>query len=129
MTGYLLDTSVVLWAMAEPNRLSAAARAAIEEGPTVLSVLSYWEVVLKSAKGKLDVGNPRIWWETALGDLGATSLPFRPRHVSEIADLPGIHADPFDRALVAQAIAEGLTLVTMDRAITGYASTGLRVMG
>ena len=56
MNGYLLDTNVALLSLVSPERISAAARAAIEEGPNVLSAISYWEVVLKSMKGKLDAG-------------------------------------------------------------------------
>jgi PIN domain nuclease of toxin-antitoxin system len=56
--GYLLDTNAALIALADPGRLSRAARKAILTGPNVLSVVSYWEVVLKSMKGNLDVGAP-----------------------------------------------------------------------
>jgi PIN domain nuclease of toxin-antitoxin system len=78
LNGYLLDTNVVLLAMDTPERVSRAGHAAIKSGPNVISVISYWEVVLKSAKGKLDVGDPRAWWEIALSDFAATVLPLRP---------------------------------------------------
>jgi PIN domain nuclease of toxin-antitoxin system len=114
--------------MEAPERLTRAGHAAIKSGPNVLSVISYWEVILKSAKGKLDVGDPRAWWEIALGDFAATVLPLRPAHVAEIHGLPAIHQDPFDRALIAQATAEGLALVTTDETIALYASERLRVI-
>ena len=129
MTGYLLDTNIVLLAMSAPERLSAKIRAAVEAGPNVLSVVSYWEVVLKSSRGKLvEVGDPRVWWETALSDFAATSMPLRSHHIAELCDLAPIHQDPFDRALVAQAIAEDLALVTTDRTIGEYAGERLRVI-
>jgi PIN domain nuclease of toxin-antitoxin system len=126
--GYLLDTNIAIIATAAPERLSPGARAALKRGLNVLSAISYWEVVLKSVKGKLDVGDPRTWWETAVGDLAAVTLPLRPDHVAQLHQLPPIHQDPFDRALIAQAAAENLTLVTTDAAIAGYAGERLRVL-
>jgi PIN domain nuclease of toxin-antitoxin system len=114
--------------MAAPERLSAAALKAVNAGPHVLSVLTYWEVILKSASGKLDVGDPRVWWETALADFAATALPLRSSHVTEIHHLAAIHRDPFDRALIAQATVEDLTLVTTDDTITKYTSGSVRII-
>jgi PIN domain nuclease of toxin-antitoxin system len=127
--GYLLDTHVVLRATVNPDELSAQIKRAIVRGPVALSVLSYWEVVLKSMKGKLDVGDHSIWWRTVNQQLAATQLPFKPSHVEEILSLPPIHADPFDRALIAQAQAEELVLVTTDASIAEYASSRLRILG
>ncbi len=129
MTGYLLDTNIVLLAMGAPERLSPAVRAAVKSGPNVLSVVSYWEVTLKAAKGKLiEVGDPRSWWQAALSDFAATALPLRSDHVAQIWILPAIHQDPFDRALIAQATVEGLRLVTTDGVIGEYAGERLRVV-
>ena len=125
---YLLDTHIALLAMAAPERLSSSIRSAVKRGPNVLSVITYWEVVLKSAKGKLDVGDPLVWWKTALEDLRATSLPLRPDHIAEVHALPPIHQDPFDRALIAQATVEGFTLVTADEAMGSYAGGRFRVL-
>jgi PIN domain nuclease of toxin-antitoxin system len=93
-----------------------------------LSVVSYWEVLLKSMKGKLEVGDPKRWWQDTVEQLAATPLPLRPDHISEISGLPPIHSDPFDRALIAQAQVEELVLVTTDGAIGKYASGRLRVL-
>jgi PIN domain nuclease of toxin-antitoxin system len=128
LTGHLLDTNIVLLAVSEPERLSRAARRAIQSGANVLSVVSFWEVTLKAAKGKLEVGDPRSWWRTALSDFAATALPLRAGHIAQIWDLPAVHQDPFDRALIAQAIVEGLVLVTTDEAISRYAGERLRVV-
>lgn len=127
--GYLLDTHTAIWALDTPELLTASARKAILSGPNVLSVVSYWEIMIKSMKGRLDVGDPRAWWSEALDQLAATPLLLRPQHVAGVYALPQIHKDPFDRMLIAQAVAEGLTLVTSDSEIARYASKSLRVVG
>ena len=106
--------------MHQSKAITAGAKAAVAEGPNFLSIISYWEVMIKSMKGKLDVGDPRIWWAQALKQLVATPLPLRPEHVEALHGLPPIHNDPFDRILIAQAKAESLTLVTVDPEIARY---------
>jgi PIN domain nuclease of toxin-antitoxin system len=128
VNGYLLDTSVALLSLSAPERIAREVRASIEGSRVRLSVITYWEVVLKTGKGKLDVGDPRAWWPDALDKLTATPLTLRPEHVARIYALPSLHRDPFDRALIAQAIAEDLTLVTTDAEIPQYESAGLRVL-
>jgi len=124
----LLDTHTAVWALDTPEKLTASARRAVLAGRNVLSVVTYWEVMLKSMKGRLDVGDPRVWWHEALEQLAATPLALRPQHIAELYALPPIHKDPFDRMLIAQAAAEGLTLVSSDSEIAQYASKGLRVV-
>jgi PIN domain nuclease of toxin-antitoxin system len=126
--GYLLDTHVAIFSITQSSSLSATAKAAVAAGPNFLSMISYWEVMLKSMKGKLDVGDPRLWWLDALDELAATPLPLHPRHIAGVYALPAIHKDPFDRMLIAQATAEGLTLVSADLEIASYASKALRVV-
>lgn len=128
MRGYLLDTSAALIALTEPEALSSAVRAALLGGPNALSVVTYWEVLLKSMKGKLDVGDPRTWWLDALEQLAATPLALRPEHIAAVYGLPAIYKDPFDRALIAQASVEDLELVTTDAEIPRYASGRFRVV-
>jgi PIN domain nuclease of toxin-antitoxin system len=77
VSGYLLDTNAALIALTDPDRLPAAVRTALLAGPNILSVVSYWEVLLKSMKGRLKVGDPRTWWPDALDQLGATPLALR----------------------------------------------------
>ena len=115
-------------ALTEPETLSSAVRSALLGGPNVLSVVSFWEVLLKSMKGKLNVGDPRTWWLDALEQLAATPLALRPEHIAGVYGLPAIHKDPFDRALIAQATAEDLELVTTDGEIPRYASARFRVV-
>ncbi len=129
MNGFLLDTNALLFALATPERLSAEARAAVGAGPNLLSVVSYWEVLLKSMKGKLDVGDPREWWQDAVEQLAAAQLTLRAEHIAGVYALQPHHQDPFDRVLIAQAIAEDLTLVTADAEIARYADAGLVVLG
>jgi PIN domain nuclease of toxin-antitoxin system len=126
--GYLLDTHTAIWALKSPEKLTSSAHKAVLAGRNVLSLISYWEVMLKSMKGKLDVGDPRAWWKDALDQLVATPLPLRPQHVAGVYVLPQIHKDPFDRMLIAQATAEGLTLVSADLEIARYATKSLRVV-
>jgi PIN domain nuclease of toxin-antitoxin system len=128
VSGYLLDTNAALIALTEPDALSPAVRTAVLGGPNVLSVVSYWEVLLKSMKGNLNVGDPRTWWIDTLEQLAATPLALRPEHIAGVYSLPPIHKDPFDRVLIAQAIVEDLELVTTDGEIPRYASAGFRVV-
>jgi len=128
VSGYLLDTNAALIALTEPEALSPAVRNALLGGPNVLSVVSFWEVLLKSMKGNLNVGDPRIWWRDALEQLAATPLALRPEHIAGVYALPAIHKDPFDRALIAQATVEELELVTTDGEISRYASARFRVV-
>jgi PIN domain nuclease of toxin-antitoxin system len=126
---YLLDTHAAIWALDRPEALSVVARNATSTGPNVLSVVSYWEVMIKSMKGTLDVGDPRAWWFDALDQLAATPMFLRPEHVAAVFRLPPIHKDPFDRMLIAQATVEGLTLVTTDGKIARYSTDRLQVIG
>jgi PIN domain nuclease of toxin-antitoxin system len=128
VTGYLLDTNIALLGLAAPQRVPAGIRRAVERGPAFLSVISYWEVLLKAMRGRLAVGDTRAWWSGALESLAATPVPLFPSHIAEIHNLEPIHQDPFDRALIAQAISENLALVTMDSEIRKYASSRLKVI-
>ncbi len=128
MTGNLLDTNVALIAVTEPIRLSAAIRSALLSGRNVISVVSYWEVMLKSMKGKLDVEDPREWWSDTLRQLRAKPLALNAEHIAAVYALPALHQDPFDRILVAQARVGGLGLLTTDVQITAYAEFGLRIV-
>ena len=112
--GNLLDTHVALWATSTPEALSKAARKAVLDGPNFLSVVSFWEVMIKSMKGTLDVGDPRAWWEEALDKLNAAPVLLRPEHVEALNKLPAHHKDPFDRMLAAQAIQKDLPLLGND---------------
>jgi PIN domain nuclease of toxin-antitoxin system len=116
----LLDTSTLLWALGSPERLSARARRVVDSGENIVSVASYWEVVMKAGKGLLTIPDIPTWWTRATELTAAHVLPIRASHVTALAALPELHRDPFDRILIAQAIAEGLEFVTGDEAIRAY---------
>jgi PIN domain nuclease of toxin-antitoxin system len=117
---YLFDTSTAIWALAEPELLSVTARKALRAGPCVISVVTYWEVVIKSQKGLLKIADPVNWWKRASDFLGGSILSIRSAHITALAGIADFHKDPFDRMLIAQAAAEGLTLVTNDAQIARY---------
>ena len=117
---FLLDTSTLIWALAHPGRLSRTARTVLMSGRLLLSVASYWEASVKAKKGRLSIDNPTIWWQRAVEAMGAEVLPVRATHVTALNGLPDHHKDPFDRILIAQAVAEGLVLVTSDETMHRY---------
>jgi PIN domain nuclease of toxin-antitoxin system len=117
---HLLDTSTLLWALGAPDRLSPRARRLVDGGENVVSVASYWEVVIKTQKGLLTIADLPTWWRRATELMAARMLPIRASHVTALAALPTLHKDPFDRMLIAQAVAEGLDFVTNDDAIAAY---------
>lgn len=123
----LLDTHALLWAKAEPARLSDEARAAIIDpaNEVLVSLASGWELCVKAAAGKLlgDYGALIRDEETFRQQLEASDfelLPIDASHVFAALRLPMHHRDPFDRLLVAQAWVEDLVLVTRDDAFAAY---------
>ncbi len=119
-SAHLLDTSTLLWSLGEPERLSAKARRLVEAGENVVSVASYWEVVIKTQKGLLSISDLATWWRQATELTAARVLPIRASHIAALAALPMLHKDPFDRILIAQAKAERLGIVTGDGPIGEY---------
>jgi PIN domain nuclease of toxin-antitoxin system len=124
VSAYLLDTNIALFVLTGDPRLTSSVRAAVAAGPNVLSVATYWEIAIRATRGRLDVGDPRTWWQHALQQLAATPLTIRPEHIASLCLLPPIHQDPFDRILIAQAISQGFTLLTADQEIAQYSSAG-----
>ena len=117
----LLDTHVWLWFVRGESTLPRAFDSAIRDAANdvVLSVVSAWEVQVKAAIGKLDLGSPvEDFLDVAV--LQFDTLDVSMRHVRALATLPLHHRDPFDRMLVAQALADGLTLVTVDPSMRSY---------
>jgi PIN domain nuclease of toxin-antitoxin system len=119
-TAHLLDTSTLLWALASPERLSPRARRLVDAGENIVSVASYWEIVIKTQKGLLTITDVATWWRRATDLMAASVLPVRASHVTALAALPMLHRDPFDRILIAQAVAEGLDFVTNDEPVREY---------
>ena len=118
MTRLLLDTHVFLWWRMDDPRLTQPLRAAVAEAELVfVSVASAWEVAIKMALGRLRLPD---CFETGVVDSGFERLLLTFAHAEGAGRLPVHHSDPFDRMLVAQAQAEGLTLVTHDRHLAPY---------
>lgn len=118
----LLDTHLLLWAAGQPERLSRAACELIEadENELIFSTASLWEVVIKRGLGREDFKvDPRLL-RRGLLDNGYSELPIGSEHVVAIDTLPSIHKDPFDRVLIAQALVEGITLLTTDATVARY---------
>jgi len=114
----LLDTHVFLWWRDDSRKLKTSARRAIAEAQIVfVSAATAWEAAIKSALGRLRIPDTV---EAGVIDSGFEKLPIGFSHAESAARLPPHHADPFDRMLVAQAKAEGLTLVTHDRRLAPY---------
>jgi PIN domain nuclease of toxin-antitoxin system len=119
---YLLDTHVVLWANITPFKLSETVKTLILESDSgkYVSVVSEWEVALKLGTGKLGIDGGLEAFYQMVDDNGFISLGIEREFMSLLPQLPLIHRDPFDRMLIATALAEGLTLVTVDENIKKY---------
>lgn len=128
----LLDTCAFLWALQQPRRLSLPAREALQnpENEILVSTVSFWEISLKSALGKLPLsgGGPADMPGYALA-AGFEILPLDPDTAATVADLRPLpdHRDPFDRMLVWTALQGGLHLVSRDRRMSGYLGDGLKI--
>ncbi|MEO7206868.1 MAG: type II toxin-antitoxin system VapC family toxin [Steroidobacteraceae bacterium] len=122
----LLDTHIFLWAVMGDSALKAPVRRVIEEADEVyVSVASIWEIAIKVRLGKIEADVDALVDEIA--QVGFRDLPIRLRHAAGVAKLPLYHADPFDRLLIAQAIAEPLKLLTVDKPLAQYSEMVLVV--
>jgi PIN domain nuclease of toxin-antitoxin system len=115
----LLDTHVMLWAVSDPGRLSAHARQAIASGENdvFVSIVSPWEIAIKKSRDRIETPDDL---DLALESSRFKLLPVLLRHTKAIESMPHHHRDPFDRMLVAQAVVDGMTIVTADRKLTKY---------
>lgn len=115
----LLDTHVVIWALHDPDRLRPKTRAAIEteENETFVSAVTPWELAIKGPREGLRIPDDL---EAQVDRRGFDLLPVLFRHMEPIGSMPYHHRDPFDRMLVAQAVVDGLTIITADRKMTEY---------
>lgn len=118
----LLDTHVLLWAAAASERLPQGARDRIADPAAriVFSAASLWEIAIKSGLGRADFRVDAGEMRGALLVAGYEEMPVSGVHALEVARLPPLHRDPFDRMLVAQARTEALTLLTADAAVAAY---------
>lgn len=119
----LLDTHVFLWALDDPQRLPAKMRACIDDvaNDVYVSAVVAWEIAIKHALGKLRLPmTPETYVPDRISRLGFKPLPISIDHAVAVARLPPIHADPFDRLLVAQARVEALDVMTVDANVLAY---------
>ena len=116
----LLDTHLLLWALASPAKLSAASRKQIEAAEVYVSAASIWEITSKTSIGKLK----RSGWEVlaAVAPAGFSMLSITGEHAAKVVELPPLHKDPFDRMLIAQALIGFvlMILLTNDEGLRGY---------
>ena len=118
----LLDTHVLLWAAGIPDRLSRQAIDLIQdsENHLLFSAASIWEITIKRGLGRSDFRVEPEVLRRGLEENGYDELAITSRHAMAVGHLPTIHKDPFDRVLVAQALTEGLLLLTVDDVVAKY---------
>ena len=118
----LLDTHIILWAAGSPERLSEETQQLLSnvENELFFSAANLWEIVIKQGLGRADFQVDASVLRRGLLDNGYTEIPIRSEHTIAVGGLPDIHKDPFDRILVAQAIVEGITLLTADAFVAQY---------
>ena len=131
MTGYLLDTNALLWLGLDDTQLRPSVRERLIDGPRYVSVVSAAEISIKVSIGKLRLPAP---FQTDFGAALRTLLrrtvvdllPLDLQAIDHLRTLPLHHRDPFDRLIIAQALASGLAVATRDRAFFAY--DGLEIL-
>jgi PIN domain nuclease of toxin-antitoxin system len=123
---YLLDTNVLIWLSSDLNRIPKSVLDVLEDPESMLwsSTVSFWELAIKQTLGKIDMS---IRFDQMEKRHGIRELPISSKYTTELRSLPMLHDDPFDRMLVAQAMVEGMVLVTGDRRLAGYPVAVLQV--
>jgi PIN domain nuclease of toxin-antitoxin system len=124
----LLDTNVLIWLLTKDRRVPPDTLALLADPANLLyaSAASVWEIAIKVGLGKLDLPrNVATWLPRELYESGMTPLPITADHAARVETLPPHHRDPFDRLLIAQALAENLTIVTADARFAAY---GVRLL-
>ncbi len=120
---FLIDTHTAIWWWLDSPRLSAKARSAIAEAdlPVLVSAVSAIEIAIKFRIGKLaEFGDPMTRFPSLMAANGFDSMPITQHHSLTAGLLPGDHRDPFDRLIAAQALTEGMTVVTCDAAFAAF---------
>ncbi|HUN96681.1 MAG TPA: type II toxin-antitoxin system VapC family toxin [Bradyrhizobium sp.] len=122
----LLDTVTFLWAVSSPENISRAAMSALRSESSVreISAISLSEIAIKQARGKLTFDQADV--AAGIADLQLRVLPYAAGHAMRLFDLPLHHPDPFDRQIIAQALAEDVAVVTSDEKFRLY--KGLKIV-
>lgn len=129
---YLLDTHILLWLRLDSKRVSAEHRAIVHDQAheKYVSPISFWEISLKYALGKLELGGhtPEIFMESAIA-LGFKMAELTPQQFASFHNLPAMpgHKDPFDRMLIWQAMQSKMTLMSSDAKLSDYQISGLKL--
>ena len=119
----LLDTHALLWWLQSSDRLGPLAIAALAEPRNTawVSAVTAWEIAIKTGLGRLDMDEPpELCLPRAIAESGFRELPVTLSHALSVRTLPPHHGDPFDRLLIAQALAEDMHVVTVDSAFAAY---------
>lgn len=122
----LLDTATFIWAVVSPERIATKAMRAMQNNQSrmELSSISLSEIAIKQALGKLDFSADDV--RIGVADLKLRVLPYTADHAYQLFSLPQHHADPFDRQIIAQALAEDIPVITSDEKFRLY--KGLQVI-
>jgi PIN domain nuclease of toxin-antitoxin system len=122
MAGYLLDTHTAMWFFNGNDRLPETTNRIIRDvsNPVSLSIVSVWELSIKIGLGKLDFDGKAAGFIQLAQANDITIIPIKTSHLTAYESLPFIHRDPFDRLLVATAIAEQMTIISADKNIAQY---------
>lgn len=120
--GYILDTNALIFYLYDPEQLSETAVDIVynENNQIYVSIVSLWEIAIKSSIGKLKIKNSMQEIAGICSQYKIELLAINPMHLDPIADLPQIHGNPFDRLIISQALVENLTIVTRDSIIPKY---------
>ncbi len=124
----LLDTHTFLWFVVGDARLSASAKRVILDpvNDKLVSPAAYWEIAIKVSIGKYTLHEPyETFMQRGIVGNGFRVLPIEPKHTTVLTSLPFHHRDPFDRLLVAQAMAEAVPIVSADSVLAAYPITRL----
>ncbi len=115
----LIDSHTLLWWFEGSSALAVTARNAIADpaNEVLISIAALWELAIKQASGKLTLPADL---ETMVVGEGFSVLSITFVHLRRFGTLPALHRDPFDRMMIAQALAEGIPIATVDRIFTGY---------
>lgn len=126
MTRVLVDSHAFLWAVLEDHRLSQWARSTWldQSAELLISPASLWEIAIKVGVQKLKVDRPLPqFFAEELAANNLMRLPISADHAAFVATLPAVHRDPFDRLLIAQALCEGLPILSADRQLDAYGAS------
>jgi PIN domain nuclease of toxin-antitoxin system len=122
----LVDTHPLLWSVDNPSKLTVSAKIAMQDpsNERLLSAATVWELAIKLGQGKITLSMPyKQLMEKAIADLALDVLPITVDYADRQSTLPPHHKDPFDRLMIAQALVDGISIVSADTAFDAYGVT------